>query len=122
MRARVKNGKWVFDDPVDLPEGTEVEIVIRASPAATYVDPKVREYVHAFITALGATAQSEQDVVDSAMAYAVRAGRKYVTPADVKGVAVDVLRERVIVPAQASVRGVRAEDFIVDVLNRTETP
>ena len=84
---------------------------------------RIRAYLHSLVTTLGATAQSEQDVVEAATARAVAAGRQFVVPDDVKSATLDVLRERfVIVPAEASVRGVPVEAFIADVVARTELP
>lgn len=32
VRATVKNGKYVIDEPAELPEGTEVELVLPEQP------------------------------------------------------------------------------------------
>jgi hypothetical protein len=42
MRARVQNGRWVIDEPADLPEGTEVEIVTRPVPVEVHLDERLR--------------------------------------------------------------------------------
>jgi hypothetical protein len=107
MRARVKNGRWVFDDPTDLPEGTEVEIVTRtakpASPALgdVYLDAKLREYIRALLFAAcspkysssprGLGPNDEENLIESAKAYARQGNRAYTTPEDVKKAAPEVL-------------------------------
>lgn len=114
MRARVVNGRWVLDDPADLPEGTVVEIVTRPAASAVgvapsvYVDDKVRQYVHALLAAActptydglhaSVPAMLEQELVDAVKACAVQAKRAYVKPQDVKHAAPGVLRRMVARP------------------------
>lgn len=99
MKARVVNGRWVLDDPTGLPEGTEVEIVTRVvatSPTQStnvYVDAKIREYVVALLArANGADPRREAEIIERAQVHASSANRAYVTPSDVKSVALEVLQ------------------------------
>jgi hypothetical protein len=98
MHARVVNGRWVLDDPSGLPEGTVVEIVTRPVAVAgttteIYIDDKLRQYIHAIVVAANATTRPgvESELVDHAKAAATRAKRGFVTPADVKLTAPEVL-------------------------------
>jgi len=95
MRARVKNGRWILDDPTDLPDGTELELVTLPAPpkasAEVYMDARVRTYIHTLLAAHGATLSHEEEVVEAAKANAFRANRRYTTPEDVKPVAREVL-------------------------------
>ena len=47
MRARVKNGRLVLDEPTDLPEGTEIELV--ADDHGDELDDSERAELHAAI-------------------------------------------------------------------------
>ena len=49
MKARVKNGRLVLDEPTDLPEGEEVELVPLDDVLANggdYLDDEERERLH----------------------------------------------------------------------------
>jgi MoxR-like ATPase len=138
MRARVSNGRWILEDPTDLPEGTVVEIITRAAPTAPaatpniYVDAKLREYVHALFIAArspkysapgaGANPNDEEELVESAKANATRAGRSFVTPEDIKHVALEVLRRIVVPPFEQRTKGVTVEDIARAILNETPIP
>jgi hypothetical protein len=47
LRARVKDGHLVLDEPTDLPEGTEVELV--AMDDIDELDPADRARLHGFL-------------------------------------------------------------------------
>ncbi len=125
MRARVKNGQWVLDDPTGLPDGFEVEIVTRpVARAATdvYFDDRLKDYAHALIVAAlsskwpSATRRAfgpkdEEDLVDGAKEIALHANRAYTTADDIKKAAPDVLR-----------RFLAAEDDVRAVLETTPVP
>jgi MoxR-like ATPase len=129
MRARVKNGRWVLDDPTDLPEGTEVEIVTRPAPPKAsmdvYLDDKLRQYIRALLVAacapkysatrVAASAKDEEELAEAAKAAAFGANRRYTTPEDIKKVAPDVLRRFVVLPAEAT----RGRDVLPDDMIRT---
>lgn len=126
MRARVVNGKWVLEDPANLPEGTEVEIVTRATPpraaAEIYVDAKLREYVHALAVAAGAPGYSENEIIELAKDVAHRGGRWYVTPEDVKTAAPATLARSIVIPTPARAKGKTADDLIREILENTPVP
>jgi MoxR-like ATPase len=60
-------------------------------------------------------------LVRAARARALLDGRSFATPHDVKRVALDVLRHRVIVTYEAEADGVRPEDVVEAVLASVET-
>jgi MoxR-like ATPase len=130
MRARVKGGRWVLDEPTDLPEGTEVEILTRPvkAPGEVYLDGKLREYIHALLVAGcspaysvggGAGPEDEAELAEGAKAKARAANRAFVTPEDIKSAAPDVLRRLVVVPAEARARNVSLDDAIQAILRNT---
>lgn len=135
IRARVQNGRWVLDDPAGLPEGTVVEIVTRPAPNASpdvYVDSSLRDYVRALVSAAtsprngppgrSATPQDEEQIVESAKAVARGSNRNYVTPADVQTVAPEHLYRLIVVPPDASARGIRGEDIVRAIMKGTPAP
>jgi MoxR-like ATPase len=60
--------------------------------------------------------------VRAARAHALLDGRSFATPHDVKRVAPDVLRHRVLVSYEAEVDGIRPENVVEAVLGSVETP
>jgi len=71
--------------------------------------------------ALGASPRASMYLVRAARARALIDGRDFVTPHDVKCVATDVLRHRVVVTYEAEADGVRPETVIEGVLASVET-
>ncbi len=136
MRARVKNGKWILDDPTDLPDGTEVEIVTRALPpqgaSGVYLDGKLRDYIRALLGAafspkysagIGTPSREQEDeLAESAKTSALRASRGYTTPEDIKSVAPAVLRRFVVVPDALRAKFASVDDVIRAILDETPVP
>lgn len=103
-----------------------------------YVDPKVEEYIVNLVEATRNPAAYKLPIADlirygaspratiflalSAKAHALIAGRGYVTPQDVKLVAMDVLRHRLIVTYEAEAEEKSSEDLIRQVLDAVEVP
>jgi MoxR-like ATPase len=72
--------------------------------------------------ALGASPRASMYLVRAARARALMDGRDYATPHDVKRMAPDVLRHRVMVTYEAEADGIRSEDVIDAILATVETP
>src|SRR5262249_955197 len=70
----------------------------------------------------GASPRASIALALAGRAQALLSGRAYVTPQDVKSVAHDVLRHRLILSYEAEAREVRAEDVITRVLDHVEVP
>ena len=58
----------------------------------------------------------------AAKAEAFLAGRAYVTPQDVKTLAPDVLRHRLLLSYEAEAEGMSSDDVIRKILNELKTP
>jgi MoxR-like ATPase len=58
----------------------------------------------------------------AARAHAFLNGRGYVTPQDVKSMAPDVLRHRIILSYEAEAEGKTTDDLIAVILERIEVP
>jgi MoxR-like ATPase len=103
-----------------------------------YMDEKIEEYIVNLVHATrqpqeyglaigdliqyGASPRATIYMVMAARACAFLDGRGYVTPQDVKSVAMDVLRHRVIVTYEAEAEEKAPEDIIQQVLDTVEVP
>jgi MoxR-like ATPase len=74
------------------------------------------------LVAAGASPRASLFLVRAARARALLDGRDYVTPHDVKQVAFDVLRHRVLLGYEAEAEGLRPESVVEALLATVETP
>ena len=104
-----------------------------------YTDDKVKDYIVALVHATrrprefgldaiaewleyGASPRATIYLATGARAMAFLAGRGYVTPQDVKNIAPDVLRHRVIVSYEAEAEEKTSDDVVQYVLDHVEVP
>lgn len=103
-----------------------------------YVDDKIKDYIVNLVFAtrkpsnykldldnfirFGASPRATIALTLAAKAHAFLQGRGYVTPQDIKDIAPDILRHRIIVSYEAEAEGVSSEDIIRDVLNTVAVP
>jgi MoxR-like ATPase len=123
-------------EQVATPEG-----VMRASAALAdvHMDDRLRDYIVHVVYATrepdayrlgtlrplieyGASPRASIYLAQAARAHAFVSGRGYVEPDDVKAVAVDVLRHRIVVTYEAEAESVTAEDIVGQVLGGVEVP
>jgi MoxR-like ATPase len=71
---------------------------------------------------VGASPRATIFLLKAAKAHAFLRGRSYVTPDDVKQVAPDVLRHRIITSFEAQADDVSAESIVERILNRVPAP
>jgi MoxR-like ATPase len=71
---------------------------------------------------LGCSPRAAVMVLQAAKTQAAMTGRDYLTPDDIKTVAVPALRHRVILRPEADIEGLSADDAIRAVLNETPVP
>src|SRR5262249_26961747 len=95
------------------------------------VDPKARDYALDIIRTTrepsplveyGASPRAAIGLVRAAKANAFLDGREYVAPEDIKRVAPDVLRHRVILTYEADAERVTADDVISRILDTLRVP
>jgi MoxR-like ATPase len=104
-----------------------------------YVDDKIKNYVlnlvlttrnpgtnglsdlRSFIT-LGASPRAGINLILSARAHAFIQGRGFVTPEDIKQLAPDVLRHRIITSYEAEAENISSTDIIKRILDYTDVP
>jgi len=103
-----------------------------------YVDDKIRSYIVDLVLATrppvakslkidgyiqtGASPRATINLTLAARAIAFLSGRHYVTPQDVKSIAMDVLRHRVSVTYEAEAENVTSEDVIRKILDALPVP
>ncbi|MBI1353876.1 MAG: AAA domain-containing protein [Acidobacteria bacterium] len=111
---------------------------LRGLADEVYMDPKIEEYIVNLIEATrnpaavnlkiadliryGASPRATIFLAIGAKAHALLAGRGYVTPQDVKSVAMDVLRHRVVVTYEAEAEEKTSEDLVRQILDAVEVP
>ncbi len=122
-------------EPVLSPEDI---LRLRSLSDEVYMDEKIEDYILSIVHATRAPREAGLDIGDfirygaspratiglcmASKAYALLQGRGYVTPQDVKSVAPDVLRHRVIVSYEAEAEEKTSEDLIRQILSAVKVP
>ncbi len=128
----VMTGRSRHRRPEDLQPVVEIEQV-QAMITATdqvHASPELQRYVVQVVAAtrtlsdarLGASPRGSIALLRASRVRAASQGRDFVTPEDVKALAVPVLAHRVLLSAEAQVRGVTQESLVERVLDATEVP
>jgi MoxR-like ATPase len=110
----------------------------RQAVNAIHIDDKIRDYIVDLVLATrppvaasfnlegyiqnGASPRATINLCLAARAVAFLSGRHFVTPQDVKTIALDVLRHRVMVSYEAEAENVTAEDVIRKILDQLPVP
>ena len=121
--------------PVIDPEGLDE---LRRAADGVYVDPKVKGYLLDVVRAtrhpaeyglelggliqLGASTRATIALLRAAKAHALLAGRPYAAPEDVKAMAPDVLRHRLVISFEAEAEDLRPDHLVKQVLDRLPVP
>ena len=71
---------------------------------------------------LGASPRATIALVRAARSHALLSGRDYVTPHDIKSLARDILRHRIILSYEADAEGLSADDLLGRILDRIRVP
>jgi len=114
-------------------------LAARALLNDVFADDKVRNYIVDLVRAtrepetanlsdlqglieVGASPRASISLMKAAKAHALLQGRNYVTPHDVKTLAPDVLRHRVVVSYEAEAEGKTSDDLIARILDQILVP
>ncbi len=132
---RMAGGKEPTAQPVVSPDTI---LKARELAAEIYVDEKIKKYILdivfatrepgvygldiAGLIAYGASPRASIYLSIAARAHAFLRGRPYVTPEDVKAIAMDVLRHRVIITYEAEAEELTSEDVVQRILDSVEVP
>ena len=112
---------------------------LRATCDGVYLDEKLKGYVLdlvaatrdpaaagmkdlAPLVAFGASPRATLFLARAAKAVAMLAGRGFVIPEDVKEIAADVLRHRILPTYEAEARNLTSDDLVARLLDRVEVP
>ncbi len=114
--------------PSVVPAATVTEMAALAR--TVHVDPTIADYVARLVDAtraasevrLGVSVRGAMGLVRAARVYAAVQGRHYVTPDDVKALAVPVLAHRLVLDAEAEFDGVSATSVVAQLLVETPPP
>ncbi len=104
-----------------------------------YVDEKIKEYVLDLVMAtrnpgnnglsdlnnlinFGASPRASIHLIHAAKAHAFIKGRGFVTPEDIKQIAPDVLRHRIIVTYEAEAENITTDHLVRRILDHTDVP
>ena len=114
----------------------ETLAALRTQAHEVYTDPKIDRYIVSLVHATrsgesyglkgliewGASPRASIALKSCAQAHAFIKGKTFVTPDDVKEVAPDVLRHRVLVTFEAEARGVNSDEIIKTILSSVTVP
>lgn len=131
----IARGRGIEVKRVVVPERIQK---IRLTATKVYVDDRISDYILEVVSAtrrpsdykldtgryvrFGASPRGTIALKVAARAHAFLAGRNYVIPEDVKSIAPDVLRHRVILSFEAEAERISADEIIRAVLNAIEVP
>lgn len=138
LPRRVDSAELIEDKSEPVLEPHDVR-ALRAAAAQVFVAPPVNEYVVDVIRAtrepgtyglgvlaplieLGASPRATLALRRSAQAHALLSARDYVTPHDVKAIAHDVLRHRIVPSYEADAEAQTADDLLGQILNHIRVP
>ena len=135
------NGRAVADDTTTVTTVTDPSEILaaRALLQEVFADDKVRDYIVDIVRAtrepeaanladlqglieVGASPRASISLMKASKAHALLQGRNYVTPHDVKTLAMDVLRHRVVVSYEAEAEGKTSDDLITTILDQILVP
>ncbi|GBC60093.1 ATPase [Desulfonema ishimotonii] len=119
---------------VDAARMDEIESLIKS----VYVDEKLKDYIVDLVFATRNPADYNMDIANyiqfgaspratiflslAARAHAFLQGRAYVTPQDIKTIAPDVLRHRIILTYEAEAEDITEEEIISHIFDSVEVP
>jgi MoxR-like ATPase len=128
----------------DLPQVRPVispDVLLRARDIVKqiYVDDKIKEYILDLIFAtrypvqsglndmehlisFGASPRATIYLVTASRAHAFLNGRGFVTPEDIKQIAPDILRHRIVISYEAEAEEISSADIVQRILDRVEVP
>ena len=103
---------------------------LRAAARAVRVEDNVLSYVRTVVgatrsaasLALGAGPRGSVSLLRVAQAAALREGRDFVVPDDVKGLAAPVLRHRIVLHPEFEMEGATADAVVEEILKKVEVP
>lgn len=105
-------------------------IELRSKVDDVHVEDSLMVYIASLVNAtrnnpdiyLGASPRASLSILRAAKAFAVIQGRDFITPDDVKMVALSALIHRIIPGAEKEIEGITANDIISSIISKIEVP
>jgi MoxR-like ATPase len=105
-------------------------VTMSSLASEVFVDPSVMDYLSKIVTGtrthkdvvLGVSMRGAMALARAAKTWAIANARTFVTPDDVRDLAVPVLSHRIIVDPESDFAGVKAEDIVTRILLDIEPP
>jgi MoxR-like ATPase len=118
-----------IEDACQVMEATDLA-ALQDSVKRVYVDPSIKDYIVSVVEAtrvhadvyLGASPRGSLSLFRAGQAWAGLQGREFVTPGDIKGLAVPVLAHRLIMSPAARVRNLNPRGLVAEVLEGIPVP
>lgn len=95
-----------------------------------HVEQEVLKYIAEIVAAtrkhvsliLGASPRASVSILVASKAFAAMNGRDFVTPEDIKFIAVPVMRHRVILTPESEMEGISSDEVIKEIIDKVEVP
>jgi MoxR-like ATPase len=100
----------------------EIQKVETSEVIINYITSIIRATRNSPSLMLGASPRASISLLLCAKTYAAMQGRSFITPEDVKDLALPILRHRVILKPEVGIDGVKNDDVIKSILNKVEVP
>jgi MoxR-like ATPase len=125
-----RSAQWLNVDAVKPLASPEQVTVLQNIAAQVEVDERVLSYAVEIVRSTrdqgallaGAGPRGSIALVRAARAHALIAGRGYVTPDDVKAIALAALRHRVVTSAETEIEGISVDVVLTGLLDRVAAP
>lgn len=133
-RMATSKPKLEVNSVIDIKEIAESRDLVNQ----VYMDEKIRDYVVSIIQATrnpqgslahlknlircGASPRGTINLALASRAHAFLAHREFVTPHDVKSLAPDILRHRILLSYEAEAEGISTDDIIAQILDQLPVP
>jgi len=125
--------QYAFEKEVELNVVITKENLKKISECVenVYIDEKVEDYILEIVRktrvmhdviSYGASPRASINMLKAVKGLAFIKGRDFVVPQDVKDIAKDILRHRIILTYEAEAKGLTTDDVINEILNSTPTP
>lgn len=130
--------KKVFDDTKPILTLIDV-LFLQYLTEKVYVDNNIKKYISLIVYAtrhpekfideeyakyitMGASTRASIAFMECGKACALMNGRSYVTPDDIKKIAIRVLRHRIALSFAATANDIKVEDIIMEIMNKVPAP
>lgn len=125
--------RFMLEDPLESLDSTVTldEIAyVQENYNKVHVSPEIKNYILEIITEtrahrdveLGCSPRGSLNLMKASQAHAAIKGRDFVTPEDVKAMAIPVLSHRLVLKNEMNIEGDLGEKVIENILNSVKTP